>query len=377
MPNAAIALASANGIRVKNKKGARVTVVQTMVEKLGSLKLPFGSGPKPDEDERLMHLFRNRAGLKKAHANLQDELYELQEKLKQQEKSTARAQEQLDALEGLLGNPEAGHAALVFFQLRGLWRACHQQLEQFTAELERQQEERERRRQVSEFNQAIQARLQAIDQKLQEAQASEGEQAGILSALELQRARLNGFWNYFRRRRLLPQIEHQKLPLQEARERVAQIHQERTATEQESPPAFPGISTEGKRSINLAAIAYAMVLGLRLSANGLAARAKDAINRRVHDAQFGSRAECEQLMRQIAQALASIRSRKEAAAQIKASVEQLRDVARYRSDIDTVPLTDTLAGVVAQSPDGSRTMSLSAPEILADDYWYVYKVLLR
>src|SRR5687767_13387379 len=104
-----------------------------MVEKLASLKLPFTSGSRPDEDERLMHLFRNRAGLKKAHANLQDQLYELREKLKQQEKSTERIQEQLDALELLLANPEAGHSALVYFQLRGLWRTCNQQLEQFVA----------------------------------------------------------------------------------------------------------------------------------------------------------------------------------------------------------------------------------------------------
>lgn len=348
-----------------------------MVEKLSSLKLPFGSGQRPDEDERLMHLFRNRAGLKKAHANLQDQLYELQEKLKQQEKSTTRVQEQLDALEALLGNPESGHGALVFFQLRGLWRACNQQLEQFAGELERQQEERERRRQIAEFTQSQQERLQAIDQRLQEARAAEDEQAGILSALELQRARLKGFWNYFRRRRLLPQIDQQKAPVQEARQQVAQIHQERTAVEQETPPPFPGISTEGKRSINLAVLGYAMVLGLRLSVNGLASRAKDAINRRIHDAQFGSRAECEHLMGHIVQALAAIRTRKDVAGQIKASVGQLREVARYRSDIDTVPLTDTLAGVTASSLDGTRMMSLSAPEILADDYWYVYKVLLR
>jgi hypothetical protein len=348
-----------------------------MVDKISNLKLPFTSGQKPDEDERLMHLFRNRAGLKKSHADLQDQLYALREKLKQQEKSTERVQAQLDALEALLGNPESGRSALVFFQLRGLWRTCNQQLEQFAVELERQQEERERRRQLSEFNQARQARLADASQRHAQADTEVQEHKRVLAALELQRSRLQGFWNYFRRRRLLPQVERQRQPLVAARALRAQIEQEHAAIEQEQPPAFPGVSTEGKRSINLAVIAYAMVLGARLSAGGLAARAKDAINRRVSEAQFGSAAECEELMSGIAVALATVRSRKDAATQIKTLVEQLREAARYRTDIDTVPLADTLAGVTPLTPEGRKAQVLSAPEILADDYWYVYKVLLR
>lgn len=349
-----------------------------MVEKLAGLKLPFLSPQKPEEDERLMHLFRNRAGLKKAHANLQDDLYELREKLKQQEKSTQRVQEQLEALEVLLGNPENGYGALVFFQLRGLWRACTQQLEQFTAELERQREEQERKRQLSEFNQAQQQKLQAIDERIAQAEAAEDEQVRLLNDLEQQRARLRGFWNYFRRRKLLPQIERQQFPVREARRNTASIRDERTGIEQQTPPSFPGISVEGKRAINLAIIAYAMVLGGRLSANGLAARAKDAMSRRVNDAQFGSRAECEEIMANIARSLVVVKARKDAAPLIKASVDALREVARYRSDLDTVPLTDALAGVTPALAEGAKnSMALSAPQILADDYWYIYKVLLR
>src|SRR5688572_31386734 len=131
-----------------------------LVEKFTALRLPFvQKKQKPEEDERLMQLFRNRAGLKKAHASLQDQLYEMKERLKQQDGATTRAQEQLEALEAMLGNPDAGFGALVFFQLRGLWRACNVQLEQFAAELERQQEERERRKQTFEFNQELKNRL--------------------------------------------------------------------------------------------------------------------------------------------------------------------------------------------------------------------------
>ena len=42
------------------------------------------------EEERLMQLFQNRAGLKKAYADLQDEFHLLRDRLKQQEGATIR-----------------------------------------------------------------------------------------------------------------------------------------------------------------------------------------------------------------------------------------------------------------------------------------------
>ena len=83
-----------------------------------------------------MQLFQNRAGLKKAYADLKDEFHLLRDRLKQQEGATIRVQEQLDALGDLLADTQTGFGALVFFQLRGLWKTCHQQLTAFAADLD-------------------------------------------------------------------------------------------------------------------------------------------------------------------------------------------------------------------------------------------------
>lgn len=348
-----------------------------LVEKLTAVRLPFVQKRKPDEDERLMQLFRNRAGLKKAHATLQDELYEIKERLKQQEGATTRAQQQLDALEGLLGNPQAAYGALVYFQLRGLWRACNVQLEQFSAELERQQEERERRKQMFEFNQDLKNRLALVDGRLAVAEDAARGQVEHKTALEQKLLRLKGFWNYFRRRGLRTELARQYAHAEAAQRECAQIREEHTALEMGQCPAFPGLSVDGRRSINLATIAYSLVLGARLSTHGLATRTKDAMAQRVHESQYGARAECESLMLAIAQALAAVRSRKDLAAEIKSCVDQLREVAQYRAATDTVPLGETLASVAPASPDGRAILSLSGPQILADDYWNIYKVLLR
>ena len=86
-------------------------------------------------DERLVELFRNRAQLKKAHQALQQDFHSLEEKLKNAEASTRRAEERLEAIERLMAKPEAGYNGLVYFQLRSLWRACFDQLGVFAEEL--------------------------------------------------------------------------------------------------------------------------------------------------------------------------------------------------------------------------------------------------
>lgn len=339
--------------------------------------LPFVKSKKPQEDERLLQLFRNRAGLKKAHASLQDEVYDLKERIKQQEKTTAKVQDLLDGVEALLGNPEAGYSALVFYQLRGLWRTCNAQLMTFASELERQQEDRERRRQMSEFNQQHNARLEEVDRRLAEAEEIASERQRIYDEVEQRLRKLNRLWHYFKRRKLQPEVQRARGPLDEAKREVMQISEERGPLAEEKCPPFPGLGVDGKRAINLASIAYALVIGARLSARGLAPKAKDAMSRRVQETQYGGRGECETYMEAIAQALLVVKSRKEMAAEIKACVELLREVAQYRADGETIPLTESLAGVVPSTSSGQGVLALSGPQVLADDYWHIYQVLLR
>src|SRR5260370_490736 len=77
-----------------------------------------------------------------------------------------RVLEEKESLEVLLGNPDFGFGALVHFQLRALWKGCNVQLEQFGAELRRQQEDRERKRQLVEFHQDRQARVKLAAERL-------------------------------------------------------------------------------------------------------------------------------------------------------------------------------------------------------------------
>src|SRR5271165_6940494 len=152
-----------------------------------------GGGVSADE-ERLMQLFQNRAGLKKAYADLKDEFHLLRDRLKQQEGSTIRIQEQLDALGELLGDPKTGFGALVFFQLRALWKTCHQHLSTFAADLTRQQEAREIAKHKADLEAEKNSRLAGTDQRLAAAAAAADSQRRLLAETQNEIQRLTAFW---------------------------------------------------------------------------------------------------------------------------------------------------------------------------------------
>ena len=178
-----------------------------MIDKLSFLKGGADGGAVSPDEERLMQLFQNRAGLKKAYADLKDEFHLLRDRLKQQEGATIRVQEQLDALGDLLGDPKTGFGALVFFQLRALWKTCHQQLSTFATDLTRQQEAREMAKHKADIEAAKNARLADVDQRLQAASAEADMQRQHLAAAQSELGRLTAFWHYFKRRRRQKSLE--------------------------------------------------------------------------------------------------------------------------------------------------------------------------
>src|SRR5256885_2052853 len=195
---------------------------------LGFLKLPFRKEETKDpaEDTRVMALFKNRAELKKAYGELQEEIYRLKDRIKQQEGATVRVQEMLNALEMRLGISESAYPALVFYQLRRLWQSGREIIEQVVADLRRHQAESER------------------------------------------------------------------------------------------------------RAINIAAIAYAEVLCLRLAKTQLVRLAREATGRREATDEYGSREECEAIMAEIDRARGALLGRTNIAQEVKARSERIKQIAR-------------------------------------------------
>jgi len=119
---------------------------------------------------------------------------------------------------------------------------------------------------------------------------------------------------------------------------------------------------EGRRAVNLAVIACAELLQERLASAGLAELVRQSTLRRVYDADYGGREECLALMQRATQALAELERSADDFATIKSRVDRLRSTAAYRADTETVPQPETLQ---------------TAGRVLAEEYWDVYRALLR
>jgi hypothetical protein len=349
-----------------------------LIDKLSFLKVGAEGGAVSPDEERLMQLFQNRAGLKKAYADLKDEFHLLRDRLKQQEGSTIRVQEQLDALGDLLGDPKTGFGALVFFQLRALWKTCHQQLSAFATDLTRQQEARETAKHKAETEAGKNSRLADVDRRLREAAAEADLQRQHLAAAQTEIDRLTAFWHYFRRRRRQKSLESLQRQVVVADAAVGDLHSERTAIDQEAALEFPGISLAARRNINLAIISFAELLCEHVDAYGLAARAKEAVARRVHEMNFGTRADCEGYMLRVQKAQAAVANQKQITVALKAKLDRLRATCEYRNNADTVPTADSLAPAAAPLDiDKTAKPPTAAWNVLAEDYWDLYTLLLR
>ncbi len=351
------------------------------LRQLGFLKLSLPPEVPLEEDHRVLALFRNRAELKKAYGDLQEETFRLKDLVKQQEGATQRVQEMLDTLEGRLGLAETAYPALVFYQLRRLWQTGRELLSAFLADLVRQQEERERRAHLAQHNRQQFARRQSAEGELHAAQALQAEGRTQLAALEGERATLTRLWHYFRRRALERRIGAAQVALAGADASVAQAQERVEEIARETPPEFPGLSLQSRRSINLAVIACAEVLCQRLTGlkTPLVELARRAIGRREPGNDYGTPKECVLLMGEIARAHRLLGERDGLAGEIRERGERLKAVARYRGPKDTAPLVECLApsegDVLAVPADGSAAARV--PNVLAEDTWDLFRVLLR
>lgn len=314
------------------------------------------------EDERLVELFRNRAELKKELHALDDERSRLLDRLKLQEGATLRVEEQLAELEHYLGRPEEAHKCLVYFQLRAVWRAAADRLAQFSGELARQQQDRERKQQLAAFERAKRDRLVDVDRELNEARVLADQLQAEQRLAEQRLAGLGGFWNYIRRRRLQEAVAARRQRIDAAVTQVTDLGDRRHEVESEPPPLFAGMSLEGRRAVNLAVIAHAEALHERLSAAGLADLVRQTTLRRVYESSYGGREDCVALMQRATRALTDLERMQDDLADIKMRADRLRRTATYRGDTDTVPTQESLD---------------SAARLLLEEYWDIYKALLR
>jgi hypothetical protein len=212
------------------------------------------------------------------------------------------------------------------------------------------------------------------------AQAQFNDAQQIVTDLTARRAALTRFWHYFKRRDLERRLTGAGAALDLAGQELEQARAAAAAMEAEQPPEFPGLSLDARRAINVAGIAYAEVLCLRLADTSLVGLAKEAMGRREPVDAYGGRPECEALIALIARARVVLESKVNVAQDVKSRSDDLRPRARYRNSQDTSPTAESMAladtDVLAGQPLGA-TVAARMPNVLGEDTWDLFRVLLR
>ena len=139
----------------------------------------------------------------------------------------------------------------------------------------------------------------------------------------------------------------------------------------ETVPEYPGLSLDGKRAINVATVAAAESLYDRYSASNIANLARQSTLQRVYDSQYGSHDQCQQLIQAASRALADLERMQDDLQDIKIRTDRLRAGAVYRNGTDTVPVVECI-----NPPPGNGKRSPTA-NVLLEEFWDVYKLLLR
>ena len=354
-----------------------------VLQNLGLLMLPAirdrqGSAPP----EELLKLYWNRADVKRELKALRRERFELLDKLKEQEGAIQRAQEQLEGLERLLTNPLAAANAMVYFQLRHLWRVGAQRLEQFGRELETQREKRERTVLQEAETAKRQRRLEAVVEKLAGLTEKKSAAAEEQARLEQQLAAMNAFMRLFRSSPLKRQLAGVASGRQMLEEKLVELQALTEKIQGEPLPEPEGLSIESRRLINTAIIALAQHLAIHFSEHDLASLAKTSTERAVADMKFGDRRDCDRMVERIREKIEELKQQKTFADQVKRRTDLLLAEVQYRNETDSVPSVENLQliprtfGGEADAEMTRRTTD--APlrlNVVADDYWDLLSVM--
>jgi len=335
-----------------------------------------GSSREPSQDsEKLLHLYWNRAELKKEFANLRKEQYRLRDLVKQQEGETARVQQKLDHLEALLVEPESASNVLVYYQLRALADRCERKVANFAEQLKQQREQKLHNRLLVAWNDERARETRVLDRKLLEIRNSTLELEDRLSHEKSRLMAMSGFLKIFRRRavtqvldKLRERIAGLQLEEREVQEKLEQVRNRK-------PPENPGLDIPTKRSINFMILSYAQQLYLHFGDPDFSALVKEASDKSVGAVRYGTIADCDHLQGRIRRRVESMEKANDVAAVLQKRAQLIGEKAKFRAEDDAVPVATSVATVYDVRADGSAETSKG--NLLGENYWGLARYLSR
>ncbi len=343
---------------------------------MSSLTTLFKGEPAdPNENDKLVDLFRNRAELKKEFAALRNEKYRLQDRIKEHQGATARVQQQLGHLESLLLDPEWVYNVVAFYQLRRLAAHCQNKLARFAEQLKQQREQREHGKVLQSWNDTCTRKSEAIQKKIGEHRLSLQLLEDQLQSENHRLETMGGISKLFKGRSLNAEIDEITARIEAGHAEEQALLQELDAVDKLEPPDHEGLDIAAKRSINFMILAFAQQIYLHFAEDNLAAMAKEASEKSVGAINYGGKKESDAI-------IALVEKRKEEAEKdtdfaevLKQRAGLIAEHAMFRDDEDAVPAPGTVATVYAIDRNG--VIHQKDANLLGDNYFGISTVLSR
>jgi hypothetical protein len=358
---------------VQGRPGHMHYVKESVLSVLAGL---FGNATEPSQDsEKLLHLYWNRAELKKEFAGLRKEQFRLRDQVKQQEGATARLQQQLEHLESLLIDPEWSRNVVVFYQLRGLAQRCERKLARFAEQLKQQREQKQHNQLLVSWNDERTREGRLIERKINDCQEKLAELNGRLDAERQKMVSMSGFLKIFRRRAVTAMLDKLRQEIAEIQQQELDLADKLQQIKDRRPPENRGLDIPTKRSINFMILAFAQQMFVQFADHDFAALAKEANDKSAGAVKYGSDSDCQDLLRRCQKYNAAMDRSKDVAAVLQQRAQLIGSKAEFRGDDDAVPVPTSVATIY--DIDQGSAINESKANILGENFWGIAKYLSR
>lgn len=330
---------------------------------------------RPEESDKLVDLFRNRAELKKEFASLRNEKYQLEDRIKEHRGAIERVQQKLNHLEALLLDPEWVHNVIVFYQLRRLAAHCESRVARFAEQLKQQREQRVRDKALGEWQQQRAAETRAVEKQIGEHRMQLQLLEDQLQAERHRLATMGGLSKMLRGKGTATAVRKVESEVAAVQAQENELLQELQRIENLEPPPQDGLDVAAKRSINFMILAYAQQLYLWYEDDNLAALAKEAGDKSVGAVNYGGKTDCDEILELLARRRSEVEKLVDSPDALQLRAKLIASHAMFRQDDDVVPAPGTVA-TLFDIRDNGQVMQRDA-NLLGENYFGVAGALSR
>lgn len=333
------------------------------------------SAEKSPDDEKLMDLYWNRNELKKEFADMRNEKYRLQDKIKQQEGAIARLQQKLDHLEDLLIDPEWARNTFICYQLKGVGLRCQRKLARFAEQLKQQREQKLQNQVMSGWKESVASEVQGLESQISARSESVFQLEDQLQAENRRLDEMSGFLRLFRGRSIRSGIDDltQRIHSEEQEQDALRVQIDQIKKRQ--PPDNEGLDLANKRSINFMILAFAQQLYLLFEDDELVSFVKEAGEKSAGAVKYGDDKDCESILKRIRRSTDAMEKSGDFVDVLKRRAKLISERAVFQNDGDAVPAAGTVATLYRIGSNGIVTEGDA--NILGDNYWGIAGFLSR